>query len=120
MKEFIVKNRKALISAIAILLIGGITMSFQDSPFSYNRFAVQDNGPDQQKICIDTVPDKSYNKGMTMKEFDKLQEDLEKTLRETMDEIKKTDFSKMQKDIEASLKSVDMDKIMKDVERSIK
>jgi hypothetical protein len=119
MKEFILKNKKALISAIAVLLIGGITMSFQDSPFSYSRFDVPEN-QEPKKCCKDTVPEKDYNGSMKMKDFDNLQNVLDKSLLQTMEEMKKIDFSNMQKEIEASLKSVDMDKIMKDVQLSLK
>jgi paraquat-inducible protein B len=119
MKEFILKNKKAIISGIAVLLIGGITMSFQDSPFSYTRLAV-DETQEPVKFCKDTLPDKKYNGSMTMKDFDNLQKVLDESLLQTMDEIKKIDFAKMQKEIEASLKSVDMEKIMNDVQLSLK
>jgi len=119
MKEFILNHKKAITGAIAVLLIGGITMSFQDSPFSYNRFAVEEN--QEPKNCFtDTVPEKDHKGNMTMKDFDNLQKVLDESLLQTMEEMKKIDFSKMQKEIEASLKSVDMEKIMKDVSHSLK
>lgn len=119
MKEFIFKNKKAITSAIAVLLIGGITMSFQDTPFSYNRFAVPEN--QEPKICCkDTVPEKGSDGSMTMKDFDNLQQVLDKSLLQTMEEMKKIDFPKIQKEIEASLKTVDMEKILKDVQLSLK
>jgi hypothetical protein len=119
MKEFILKNKKAIISAIAVLLIGGITMSFQDSPFSYSQFTVPEN-QDLKPCCKDTIPDKEDNGSMKMKDFDNLQKTLDRSLQQAMEEVKKIDFTKMQKDMEASLKSVDMEKIMKDVELSLK
>jgi len=119
MKQFILKNKKAVGTTLALLLVGGITMSFQDSPFSYNKFAVQENS-DFRKCCFDTVPDKDFNGSIKMKDFDKLQGELDRSLLQLNEELKKMDFSKMQKEIESSLKSVDMEKIMRDVERSLK
>jgi hypothetical protein len=123
MKQFLLKHKKTVIGTAAVLLIGGITMSFQDSPFSYNRFTVQDTQLQQdppKKYCNDTVPEKNYHGSMTMKEFDNLQNVLDKTLVDVMDQVKKIDLSKIQKDVEAALKSVDMEKIMRDVNLSLK
>ncbi|HMU11290.1 MAG TPA: hypothetical protein PKC54_14860 [Ferruginibacter sp.] len=119
MKQFILKNKKAMGTLAALLLVGGITMSFQDSPFSYNKFSVQES-TDFYRPCRDTVPDRNYNGSIKMKDFDKLQSELDRSLSQLSDELKKIDFSKMEKEIEASLKSIDADKIMRDVERSLK
>jgi hypothetical protein len=116
MKQFILKNKKALAGTIAVLLIGGITMSFQDSPFAYSKFSVADD-PGIYSACTDTLPEKE---GMKMQEFDKLQTELDRSLLQVNDELKKMDFSKMQLDIETALKSVDMDKIRKDVDLALK
>lgn len=120
MKQFILKHKKAITGTIAILLIGGITMSFQDSPFSYTKFNLQEDSDLYQKCTKDTVPEKEYSGSMKMKDFDNLQNVLDRSLLQAMDEVKKIDFTKMQKDIEASLKSVDMEKIMKEVNNSLK
>jgi len=119
MKQFILRNKKALGGIIAILLIGGITMSFQDSPFGANKFVVQDEF-DLQGSFIDTVPEKECNGSMKMKDFDKLQSQLDKSLLQVNDEIKKIDFDQIQKQVENTLKELDMDKIMKTVEASLK
>ncbi len=116
MKQFILKHKKNLAGIFAILLIGGITVSFQDSPFAYSKFSVQEEY-EPYRSCTDTVPERN---AMTMKEFDKLQLDLDKSLLQVNDELKKMDFSKIQNDIEASLKNVNMEKIKKDVELSLK
>ncbi|MEP7254337.1 MAG: hypothetical protein ABI666_01110 [Ferruginibacter sp.] len=120
MKQFILKHKKAITGAIAVLLIGGITMSFQDSPFSYTKFNVQEDSDLHQKCTKDTIPEKEYSGSMKMKDFDNLQNVLDKSLLQAMDEVKKIDFAKIQKEVEASLKSVDMEKIMKDVSLSLK
>ncbi len=119
MKQFILKNKKALAGVFAILLIGGITMSFQDSPFSANKFAVQEEF-DLQELGTDTVPKIDCDGSMKMKDFDKLQSELDKTLLQVTDQMKNIDFAKIQKEVENSLKGLDMDKIMRDVERSLK
>jgi paraquat-inducible protein B len=120
MKQFILKHKKAITGAIAVLLIGGITMSFQDSPFSYTKFTVQEDSGMPPKYPLDTVPEKEYSGSMKMKDFDNLQKVLDKSLLEATAEIKKIDFAKIQKEIESSLKSVDMEKIMEEVNRSLK
>jgi len=119
MKQFILKNKKALGGIIAILLIGGITMSFQDSPFGGGKFLVQEEF-DMQGSFTDTVPEKECNGSIKMKDFDKIQSQLDKSLLQVNDEIKKIDFDKIQKQVENTLKDLDMEKIMKDVEASLK
>ena len=117
MKQFILKHKKAITGALAMLLIGGITMSFQDSPLGYSKFTGQDDFA-YEGSCTDTLPDKE---GITMKDFDKLQTELDKALGKVDAELKGIDFSKLQKDaIAQALKEVDMDKIMKNVELSLK
>jgi len=117
MKQFILKHKKSLTGTFAILLIGAVTMSFQDSPFAHSKFIVQEEEYYSNGGCADTVPDKE---SMKMKDFDKLQTDLDKSLLQVSEELKKIDFSKMQKEIEASLKDVDMEKIKLDVELALK
>lgn len=119
MKQFIFKNKKAIAGITAILLIGAITMSFQDSPFAYNKFAVQEEY-DMPYCAGDTVPEKDYNGTMKMKDFDKLQHELDRSMLQVSEEMKKMDLAHIQEEIEASLKSIDMDKIMRDVELSLK
>ena len=77
MKQFIVRNKRVLGTSLALLLVGGIAMSFQDSPFSYNRFAV----PDSNEISTckqDTVPEGKNEGSIKMKDFDKLQAELDR------------------------------------------
>ena len=117
MKQFILKHKKAITGTIAMLLIAGITMSFLDSPLGYNKFTGEDDFV-YESSCTDTLPDKE---GIKMKDFDKLQAQLDKVLGEVDAELKGIDFTKLQKDAMAlALKEVDMDKIMKDVELSLK
>ncbi len=117
MKQFILKHKKAITGTLAMLLIGGITMSFLDSPVGYSKFTGEDEFT-YEGCSTDTLPDKE---GITMKDFDKLQSQLDKVLGEVDAELKGIDFTKIQKDaMESALKAVDMEKMMKDVELSLK
>ncbi|MBK8496016.1 MAG: hypothetical protein IPL50_14140 [Chitinophagaceae bacterium] len=118
MKHFILKNKEALTGTIAFLLIGAMTMSFQDSPFGYSKFLEKD-AVKVSAGCADTIPDKEFMESMKMKDFDKLQSELDRTLKQVDAELRKIDLSGIEKQIESSLKSVDMEKIMKDVELSL-
>lgn len=68
----------------------------------------------------DTLPGKRYESSMTMKDFDNLMLNMDKKMIEVTDELKKIDFTQIQKQVESSLKEVDMEKIMRDVENSLK
>lgn len=116
MKQFILKNKKALAGIAGALLIGGISMSFQDSPFAYSKFSV-DEDPRIFQVCSDTVPDKE---GIKMRDLDKLQSELDRSMLQVNQELKKLDLSKVQPDVEAALKKIDLDKISKDVELALK
>ena len=116
MKQFILTNKKALAGVAGALLIGGITMSFQDSPFTYSKFAV-DEDPRIFQVCSDTLPDKE---GIKMKDLGKLQSELDRSMLQVNGELKKLDLSKVQLDVEAALKKIDMNKISKDVELALK
>lgn len=116
MKQFLLKHKKAISGTFIIMIIAGITMSFQDTPYATDRFA-----PSDQYLyyggCHDTIPEQRV---MKMKDFDRLQDELDRTRVELGEELKRIDFSKIEKELEASLKSVDMDKVLKDVELSLK
>ncbi len=119
MKQFILKNKKALTGTFAILLIGAVTMSFQDTPFSYHKFAAPEYF-NLQECLKDTLPENDFKGSLKMKDFDKLQIELDRSLLKVNEEMKKIDLSKLQQEIESSLKSVDMEKIMNNVELSLK
>jgi hypothetical protein len=116
MKQFILKHRKAFTGTFAILLIGAVTMSFQDSHFANSQFYAADEYS-IESTCADTLPDKE---GMKMKDLEKLQSTLDESLEKVYVELKNRDLSKLQKEIETSLKDVDMDKIRKDVDNALK
>ncbi|HMJ47594.1 MAG TPA: hypothetical protein VK498_09700 [Ferruginibacter sp.] len=112
MKQFILKNLPAITGIAALLLIGGLTMSFQDTSQKTTRT--------EEVTVQDTLPGKRYESALTMKEFDKLMKDMDKQMLEVATELKKIDFAGIEKQLETSLKEVDMEKIMNDVNNSIK
>ena len=113
MKQFILKHKNAVTGIVAALLIGGVTMSFQDSNF-FNQ------GYNDQDVLTDTVPDRHPGDHMKMKDFDKLDEQLDKVLDQLGTQLKNINFGEIEKTVEASLKAVDMESIMKTVEITLK
>lgn len=116
MKQFILKHKKTITGSLAILLVGAVTMSFQDSPFTHNRFTVQ-NEYLQSAGCADTLP---QQKRTEIKDFSKLEAELDKALSTVNTELNRMDFSKMKQDIENALKDVDMQKIRAEVDLALK
>jgi len=112
MKQFILKHKKPFLGLSAMLLVGGITMSFQDTPIMNKVLS-------QGTVKQDTVPSK-HDRSLTMKEFDELMHHLDKDMSNLRLELKEIDVRKIEKEIESSLKELDVEKIMKDVELSLK
>ena len=112
MKQFILKNRQAFIGIGALLLIGAITLSFQDSPVIRQRFDVQSTDDD-------TLPEKNFTDAMKLKDCDGLGKELSKCLLQVGEELKKIDFTQIQNDVATALKDVDMKKIMSEVRSSL-
>jgi hypothetical protein len=112
MKQFIVKHKNAVKGTAAALLIGIILMSFEETPLLFQPYNLQAS-------FDDTLPEKTNESSMKMKDFDKLNQDLNKTLSETDEQIKKIDLDKIQDDVLKSLKDIDLNKILKETERSI-
>ena len=109
MKQFIVKNRRNIAGAAVCLVLGILTLSFQDTPYVN---AILNNQSPQ-----DTTPVKKKKGSMTMKEFDKLSNDLDK---EVLSSIGDINLENIEKEVRESLKEVDVEKIMKEVEASLK
>jgi len=112
MKQFIQQNKKALSGIGAAILIGLVTLSFQDSPLVQLR-------PEMQQTYDDTLPQKK-KEGMTMKEFDQAMEELDRNVHKIGEELKEIDFALIRKNVENALKEVDMDKIMKEARQALK
>ena len=112
------KTHKTAISGIsACLLIGGIALSFQDTPFNY----LQHYTP--ETVQTDTVPEKKGNneeKGMNLKEFENLTANLDKQIAEATNEIKKIDWSAIDKQVKDAMKEVDINKIQTEVSNALK
>lgn len=109
MKQFIVKNKKMLLSILAIFTIAVATMSFQDSPFMSKKFDVTDN-------FRDTVPEKGCDGSVKLKDLDNLNEELDKSLANISEGLKKIDLDKLMNDVGESLKNINL----KDVSLSLK
>ena len=91
-------------------------MSFLNSPLGYDTFTGDDF---DYKVCtVDTLPGKE---GIKMKDFEKLQAELEKISGEVDAELKGIEFTKLQKNaLSQAMKEVEMEKMMKNVELSLK
>ena len=111
MKQFILRNKKAIAGISACLLIGGVTMSFQDTPYV--------NPVIESRQANDTVPDKFSNHSLTMKELEGLMKNLDIDMSRLEKSLKEIDMDLISKQVELSLKDVDIDKIMVDVEASL-
>ena len=113
--NFLKRNKQAIIGTAACLLIGGIALSFQDTPFNHiQKYQVDPS---------DTVPEKKCcpnGDNMTMKEFEKLPECIDKEVLKAMEEVKKIDWAAIQQQIEGAMKSVDAIKIQTEVEKALK
>lgn len=133
MKQFLVKHKKAITSSLAILLMGGITLAFQDTPFANDKFSGRE-AYTCETGCTDTLPEKE---GIKMKDFNKLQAELDKALEKVATDLKNMDLSKIQKEaatqalqqanldnvlknVELSLKNIDLDKMMASISSSLK
>jgi hypothetical protein len=117
MKQCIVKHKKAITGSAAMLLVGFITLSFQEFPYAQNQFTGQQD-LSHELSCTDTLPEKE---GLKMKDFDKLQVELEKAMGEVNAQVLNLDLSKIQKEAMAqALKAADMDKAMQEVSLALK
>ncbi len=113
MKLFIQKHKAAITGIGACLLMGVITLSFQDTPLTVLQ---------QQNLAVkDTVPEKEKEAGkITMKEFDALPGVIDNSIAKVAEQLKKIDWEKTSAEIRDALKKIDMDKVMADAEKAIK
>jgi hypothetical protein len=123
------KNSKtALLAAASLIIVGIITMAFQDS----TKHNLQVQTPISTQ-ATDTVPDKhikiDVDVDQIMKEVDKQLETVQKNLKEIEWEkisknieasIKDINLDKIRTEVTASLDKVDMDKIKREIESSLK
>lgn len=120
MKQFIAKNKKYWMGMVACLLIGFVTLSFQDSPIIHlQQQGLTNESMDMQEMnsVTDTFPP---DKKMTAKDLDKLHVELEKAMKLVTEKLKEIDWSKLNLQISESLKEIDLDKIKASVEQSLK
>lgn len=112
MKQFIQQNKKAMSGIGAAILIGLVTLSFQDSPIVQLR-------PEMQQNYDDTLPQKKKD-CMNMKEFDQVMEELDKNMHKIGEQLKEIDFALIRKNVEKTFQQVDMEKIMKEAGQALK
>jgi len=109
-------NKKIIAGVAACLLLAGLTMSFQNTPF----------GPidklDMLTDLQDTVPEKPKDRSgeMTINDFDLLIQHMDKEILEMQKEAARIDLDKMHQDINASLSKVDLDKIQRGIDKAMK
>lgn len=109
------KNKKVIAGIATCMLIGGITMSFQNIPF----------GPldkvDSLTDVQDTIPDKPKDNEakMSIKDFDHLILNMDNESLKIQKEISKVDLDKIHDEITNSLNKVDFNKIKLDIEKAI-
>ena len=111
------KNKKIIVGIAVCLLIGGVTMSFQNTPF----------GPidklDSLTDIQDTIPlekIKDAEAKMSMRDFDLLLQNIDNEMLKMQKEVNRIDFDKMQQQITASLDKVDFGKIKIDIDKAMK
>ena len=116
MYQFIQRNRKIVAGIAACLLIGGITMSFQNTPFG--PIGKLDTLTEEQ----DTIPTKEGNDEpkMNIKDFDKLMQHMDKEGLRMQQELSNIDFEKIHAEISASLNKVDFDKMKSNIDKAMK
>lgn len=116
MQQPIRKKTRLLVGISALLLIIGVTMSFQSTPF----------GPidklDTLTEITDTIPEnnKKEEQKMNIKDFDQLLMHLDNESLSMQKDISGMDLEKIQNEITASLDKVDFDKIKKDIDKAMK
>ena len=103
MKQFILKNKKALCLLGFLLLMGGITMSFQDSPLIYQKLA-------QEQMPEDTYPSKKLPDSMNSKVCDEYIKDLISILMEADAQIKRIDIAQIQQDIKMAHRNININR----------
>jgi hypothetical protein len=112
MKKIFATHKAAIIGSAAIVLIGGITMSFQDTPFMQQKLGVQ------APVFEDTTKHKK-NATISMKQLDSLLHNIDGVILQTGEQLKKIDLSKMMEQVQQSLKAVNLDEIMNSVQTAI-
>ena len=113
MKQFIVISNKVRIGLVALIAIGAISLSFQDSPFLSQKFPLQE-------MPYETLPEKCNGSCKQVKELDKMIVQFDRTVLEQVNSVlKNIPFASISKEVENSLKNVDLESIFKEVEFSL-
>lgn len=109
-------NQKIVAVITACLLIGGITMSFQNVPFGpFDKLdtltGIQDTIPEKQK---------ENEAKLTITDFDQLMQKMNEEMGKMQKEITKIDLEQMHKDLASSLDKVNFDQINSNIDKAMK
>lgn len=112
MKQFLLKKPAVLAGIAGLLLTGLVALSFEDTPLLRQQ-------PGLQQTANDTVPEKEKRNALTRKEFDQLDEQLDKTMLDVTDHFKKVDWDEMSRSLSQAMASIDTRKITRDIQKAL-
>ena len=116
MKKIISNNKNAFLCILALLLVGGITMAFEDSPFMRLKF------PDTP-LNTDTLPQvpptNNQGEGKPKCNGNYCNKLSELVMNNVYLELKKVDFNRISNEVAQSLKNINQDKLSQEIRSSI-
>lgn len=120
MKKMIFKNKRAFYAITFCVVAGMAALSFQDTiPLPQQ----------ERKQEVDSIPRNRSHEKMTMKQFDRMIDEIGNGMEKMTAELKqlnidklqqKLDVDKLQKDIEQALSKIDIDKMQEEIQSSLK
>ena len=105
MNQFILKNKNGFLLLGLLLLMGGITMSFQDSPFIYQKLA-------QEQVPEDIYLSEKLPDSINLTIADECIKDLNMALMAADAQIKRIDITQIQQDVEMALRNVNQNRVI--------
>ena len=105
MNQFILKNKNGFLLLGLLLMMGGITMSFQDSPFIYQKLA-------QEQVPEDTYLAKKLPDSINLTIADEFIKDLNMALMAADAQIKRIDITQIQQDVEMALRNINQNGVI--------
>ena len=105
MNQFILKNKNGFLLLGLLLMMGAITMSFQDSPFIYQKLA-------QEQVPEDADLAKKLPDSINLTIADEFIKDLNMALMAADAQIKRIDITQIQQDVEMVLRNVNQNRVI--------
>ena len=105
MKQFILKNKNGFLLLGFLLIMGGIAMSFQDSPLIYQKLA-------QEQVPEDTYLAEKLPDSINLTIADEFIKDLNMALMAADAQIKRIDITQIQQDVEMALRNVNKNRVI--------